>query len=385
MAKILVIEDEAILRNEIVEWLTLEDYEALGAEDGEAGVAAALQHRPDLIISDITMPRLDGYGVLLEIHSHEATANIPFIFVTARVAHDDVRHGMNLGADDYITKPFTRLELLQTIRSRLAKKMAQEQEQQRQVNLLQQALMQEHEQLLLKTKLVAMFSHDLRNPLSSILITNSLIRDYGKSMDENRRVAHLNHVEASVRMMVRMLDDTLLIAQLETGNFRIKLEPLDVGQFFQPILADFQVTCGEDYSIHFENRVSEPVIVDARLLRQIAINLISNAVKYSTPGGAIHVLLAKSEQTYILTVQDQGIGIPEADQARLFDAFHRGANVGKVPGTGLGLAIVKQAIDLHGGTIQLESQVNIGTTIRVYIPHRQSEGHQGEGRQRESS
>ncbi len=119
MPTILVIEDESLLRVEVAEWLMFEGYTAITAEDGVVGVEKALQHGPDLIVCDIMMPRLDGYGVLLEIRSNSVTADIPLIFLTARAAHEDIRAGMNLGADDYLTKPFTRVELLQAIKSRL--------------------------------------------------------------------------------------------------------------------------------------------------------------------------------------------------------------------------------------------------------------------------
>lgn len=168
MTKVLIIEDEAVLRDEIIEWLKLEGFEALGAGDGIEGTTVAFQHLPDLIICDITMPRLDGYGVLLELRANPLTATLPFIFVTARAAHEDVRYGMNLGADDYITKPFTRTEFLNAIQIRLEKKAQREEEFLRELGRWQEALEYEREQRLLKAKLVAMFSHDFRNPLASI-------------------------------------------------------------------------------------------------------------------------------------------------------------------------------------------------------------------------
>src|SRR5258707_7424131 len=124
MTQILVIEDETMLREEVLDWLTFEGYEAVGAQDGLVGVETAAEHRPDLIICDITMPRLDGYGVLLEIQANPATIGIPFIFVTARASQEDTRKGMASGADDYITKPFTRLDLLQAVKAPLEKKIA---------------------------------------------------------------------------------------------------------------------------------------------------------------------------------------------------------------------------------------------------------------------
>jgi two-component system sensor histidine kinase/response regulator len=241
MMKILVIEDEATLREEIVEWLTLEGYTAFSAEDGVVGAEAALRELPDLIVCDILMPRLDGYGVLAELQANPVTAGIPFIFVTAKVAHEDIRQGMSLGADDYITKPFTHPELLQAVQTRLAKKAAQEQEYQYGLAQLHQALTQEQERRLLNAKLVAMFSHDFRNPITAILLSNNLLREHGKRLDEERRVTICNRVEGSARQLMQMLDDVLLVAQLESGKFDLKPEPLNVGLFLQQVVVNFHI------------------------------------------------------------------------------------------------------------------------------------------------
>ena len=117
MTKILIIEDEASLREEVMEWLTMEGYEVAGADDGKEGVTLAHDFRPDLILCDIGMPRLNGYDVILDIRSHPNTQLIPFIYLTARSSHDDVRQGMSLGADDYITKPFNTRELVARIKA----------------------------------------------------------------------------------------------------------------------------------------------------------------------------------------------------------------------------------------------------------------------------
>ena len=368
VARILVIEDETMLRQEILEWLTFEGYEVLGAADGTEGLESAFRSPPDLIICDITMPRLDGYGVLLELHSKPATAGIPFVFVTARAGHEDIRKGMNLGADDYISKPFTRLELLQGIRTRLEKKASLEQENQGRLDQLQQALTQEHEQRLLKSKLVAMFSHDFRNQLTVIVSSASLVRDYADRMTEQRRAERMNAIEGSARLLLDMLDDMLTVAQMETGNLTLKLEPLSVGQYIHDIVEEFQAVSGGTHALQFKTDFSDTVPADTRLLRQIASNLISNALKYSPTGSRVHVALEGRDGRYILIVKDQGVGISEKDQLRLFNPFQRGSNVGSVSGTGLGLAIVKQAVDLLGGSISLESTVGVGTTVTVSLP-----------------
>jgi two-component system sensor histidine kinase/response regulator len=368
MTKILVIEDETILREEVIKWLTLEDYEAIEAEDGMEGVESAFHELPDLIICDITMPRLDGHGVLAELRANPATADIPFIFVTARASYEDIRTSMDLGADDYITKPFGHMELLQAIHSRLEKRIMQEQRRQREVDQLQQAFEQEREQRQLKAKLVAMFSHDFRNPLSAIISSNNLLRDYGNRMDSERQKIHFNRVEACAYQLIQMLDDMLLIAQMETGKLDFEPEPLDINEFLQHIVEEFQSIHGETYQLIYESHFNDVVMADPRLLRQIAANFISNAIKYSPQGSNVHVLLEHRDRQIFLTVRDQGIGIPEKDQARLFNAFQRASNVGEVQGTGLGLAIVKQAVDLHGGSIDLESRSQVGTTVTVKLP-----------------
>lgn len=120
MAKVLVVEDEVLLCEALVDWLVLEGYEALSAENGRVGVEYAGRYLPDLILCDIMMPHLNGYEVLLKLHADQATADIPFVFMSARVTPEDIRIGLELGADGYITKPFTRLELLSAIQKFLA-------------------------------------------------------------------------------------------------------------------------------------------------------------------------------------------------------------------------------------------------------------------------
>jgi two-component system, sensor histidine kinase and response regulator len=368
MTTILVIEDETLLRNEVIEWFTMEGYGAIGAADGVEGVTLAIQHEPDVILCDIAMPRLDGYDVMLNIRANTRTKLTPFIYMTARSTVDDVRQGMILGADDYITKPFTRSHLLQTVQARLEKKLLQEQHRQLEIEQWQRAFAEEHEQRLVKAKMVAMFSHDFRNPLTSILSSSEILRNYNDRLDDAHRRVHFNRVEASVYQLLQMLDDMLAVAQLETGNLDFNPEQMNVSEFLRQIIEEFQLIHAETHSLNFKNHLSDVIRADPRLLRQIATNLISNAIKYSPVGSNVSLFLRSSNEHMELVVQDQGIGISEADQPRLFHAFQRASNVGGISGTGLGLTIVKQAVELHGGTVHLESQLGRGTTITVHLP-----------------
>jgi len=220
---------------------------------------------------------------------------------------------------------------------------------------------------------VAMFSHDFRNQIGVILSSITLLQDYADRMVEERRKEHMKGIEGAARLLTQMLDDMLIIAEMETGHLAPEERPLDVSAFIQGIVAEFQTIAGEKHNLIFESKVSGTLMVDARLLRQIAANLISNAIKYSPQGGEVRVTLDNQDGQCSLTVQDQGVGISESDQERIFDAFQRGKNVGAIAGTGLGLAIVKQVVDLQAGTIQLESQIDIGTTVIVSLPYHPAE------------
>jgi len=368
MAKILVIEDEASLREEIVKWLTQEGHEVITAEDGMAGFLHACQNLVDLILCDIKAPRLDGYGVLLEIRANPPTVDIPFVFLTFNGAHEDVRKGVTTEAADYITKPFTRMELLQALQNRLDKQDQLEQDRVREVEQLRKTLEQEHAQRLLSAKMVAMFSHDFRNPLASILSASSLLHKYADRLDEHHREVNFSRIEASVRQLLEMLDDLTIVSQIESGNLNLEPQVLNVAEFLQGIVEDFRAIHGETRQVLFECDLTVAFMIDPRLLRQIATNLISNAIKFSPPASEVHVQLDQRDGQLALTVQDKGIGILEEDLGNLFSAFQRGSNVGKIVGTGLGLAIVKNAVDLCGGSIEIKSQVNVGTTITVSLP-----------------
>ncbi|MCA9888885.1 MAG: response regulator, partial [Anaerolineae bacterium] len=162
MYRVLLIEDEYHLLENLAENLTFEGFEVYTAENGWAGVKAALEHQPDIVVCDLMMPELDGHGVLLELRSRPSTSDIPFIFLTARAGLDDMRIGMNLGADDYLAKPCPHDTLVNTINARMAKYNESAGRYERTMEILETALTQEYESSQLKTRLLSMVAHDLR-------------------------------------------------------------------------------------------------------------------------------------------------------------------------------------------------------------------------------
>ncbi len=162
MTRILLIEDEAALREEVLDWLKFEGFEPIEAVNGVDGVDKARLHRPEIILCDISMPKMDGYEVLVALRQNVETTHIPFIFLTARADKTFMRHGMELGADDYLTKPFSRGELLSAIRARLDRHEA-----------LSQVFGQDAEQV--RSSLLDLVSKDLKAPVTSIRLVQDLI------------------------------------------------------------------------------------------------------------------------------------------------------------------------------------------------------------------
>jgi signal transduction histidine kinase len=368
MTKILVIEDEADIRDEVIDWLQFEGYTVIGAVNGQQGLERIYQETPDLIVSDIAMPEMDGYELLLEVRLNPRFINIPFIFLTAVSDRDSVRKGMNMGADDFVTKPFTHAELLESIRSRLGKKTAQESQIQAQIERLHSDLTEEREKRLLKSRLVAMFSHDFRNPLSSILSSSSIIRNYEDRLTPERKRQYLDRIDGSVRLLLQMLDDMLMVAEMESGHFEFSPQLFDLNALIETILDEFRLISQGTHRLTFRTYLRNYIYADPKLMRHIITNLLSNAIKYSSENTEVTIIVEERDQQVSLMVEDHGIGIPEESLPLLFDAFHRAQNAKSVSGMGLGLTIVKQSVDLHGGTIDVGSVLGEGTRFVVMLP-----------------
>lgn len=360
MTKILVIEDEPALREDIVELLSLEGYDAFSAKDGVDGINAAIQFQPDLIICDIMMPRLDGYRVLLDVRANSVTQFTPFIFLTAKSTQDEMRQGMELGADDYVTKPFTHIDLSRAVEMRLAKRAALEREQQEQTDIFRAALAYERQQRLFKEKLVAMFSNGFPLPLENILTSNTLLRDYSAELNAAERQAHFDRIEASAHHLQRTLDDIILVAQMESGSLQLKPEHLNVGALIQQMVDDFRAIYGDAYRLVWECRSTDEIAADARLLRQISANLIANAIQHSPRGGTVRITLDNQIGRFVLIVTDEcGSAAPERSGTRQIGA----ANV--EPSEDAALEIVTQLVELYGGSLSAQRQPGIGSTIAV--------------------
>lgn len=253
------------------------------------------------------------------------------------------------------------------------------------------ALKKEKELNELKSRFISMASHEFRTPLTAILGSTELLKYYGQRWSEEKKEIHFDRISSHVQHMTQLLDDVLLVGKAEAGKLEFNPSWINVIQFCYCLVEELQLSAGRQHTLIFtppslsnqnHNKAdSTPCLfaeLDEKLLQHILSNLLSNAIKYSPVGSTIQFFLTCCDNHIIFQIQDQGIGIPEEDQPRLFEAFHRAINASKLPGTGLGLAIVKNAVDLHSGEITVNSQVEMGTTFTVKLP-KVKQTPQGEG------
>jgi PAS domain S-box-containing protein len=243
--------------------------------------------------------------------------------------------------------------------------------------IIRNALEKEKELGELKSQIIATISHEFRTPLTTILGSAELLKNYGKTWSDEKRLKHFQRIESSVEHVVQLLNDVTLIGHAETGQLKFNLTQVDLESLCRETVKELQVSLeshpGRDtdiiptivFSVQGDTTQAN---LDEKLLRQILTNLLSNAVKFSPQGGVVHFNLICQEGQAIFRIQDTGIGIPLEDQPRLFESFYRASNSGTIQGTGLGLAIVKKCVDLHQGQITVESEVGVGTTLTVTLP-----------------
>ncbi|MEH1820953.1 MAG: PAS domain S-box protein [Nostoc sp.] len=235
---------------------------------------------------------------------------------------------------------------------------------------IRMALERERELSVLKTRFFSMASHEFRTPLSTALAAAQLLENCQDEWDNSsKRLRNLQRIQLSVKNMVQMLDDILTINRAETGKLEFNPKLINLEEFCAYFVEEMRLSTDERHTLSFACQgKAVNAWVDERLLRSILSNLLLNAIKYSPEGGNVNLRLKFKSDTVILQVQDQGIGIPLADQNHLFQPFHRGKNVRSIPGTGLGLVVVKKCVDLHQGHINITTKVGIGTTCAVTLP-----------------
>jgi CheY-like chemotaxis protein len=364
MRKILVVEDETSLRKDIIEMLTYEGFEVIGAENGRIGIEQAQRHLPDLIICDIMMPEVNGYDVLAELRRDSKTATIPFIFLTARTDKMDRRQGMEQGADDYLTKPFAIQELLRTIEVRI------ERHQQFQLEA-------ERRNTELRNNIILSMPHELRTPLTVILgFSDILIGDF-EDMQRDRIQDMAVHINKAAVRLYHLVENYLVYAQIEIAanepdfdqmlRANATIEPRIVVEN-QAIQKAQQYDREGDLVLEIADLEQVPMLED--YLRKMVEELIDNAFKFSSDGSKVTVTLNEDQERTLLTITDHGRGmnLEEVSDVGAYMQFNR--KFYEQQGSGLGLTIARRVAELHGGRLSIASQEGEYTTVSVMLPQR---------------
>jgi two-component system, sensor histidine kinase and response regulator len=361
MTKILVIEDERALLEEVMDVLGFEGYETIGAENGRIGVQLAKEQQPDLIISDIMMPELDGYGVLLELHADPETMTIPFIFVTAKAERQDMRKGMGYGANDYLVKPLSHDEILSSVRARLEN---------------QTVVTQKYDQQLdnLRSTLTHTIPHELRTPLMSILGFAEMLTWESTTLEPQRVAEMAEMIFVSGQRLHRIIENYLFYAQIEImatdpekkQSLRETQTP-HPGDVIAKAAIDVATRVERENDLVWETE-NTPIQIDEDNLSKITEELVDNAFKFSQAGTEVRVTAAVTGDTYRLCVDDNGRGL-SVGQIKSIGAYMQfDRALYEQQGSGMGLIIVNRLAELVGGKLVIESALKQGTKVCVELP-----------------
>ena len=234
---------------------------------------------------------------------------------------------------------------------------------------LKQAFEKQKELNELQTNFVMRTSHEFRTPLSTILSSAELLEIYGRQWSQERVFTHLRRIQESVKHLNHLMDDLLIIEKSEAAGLRCEPTGINLESYFSQLVEEVQLGGKNQHLVLFVlNGPCAPAVMDERLLRQVVVNLLVNSIKFSPQGTDIKVDLTCKNDRAVITIEDNGLGIPMQDQAHLFNRFYRGSNVVQIPGSGLGLTIVKEAVNLMEGEINFTSQVCVGTVFTIKLP-----------------
>lgn len=234
---------------------------------------------------------------------------------------------------------------------------------------LQAELAKERELMALKDQLTSILSHEFRTPLTVVRASTEMLKHYRDRMLPERIEEHLDRIEAQVVQMTQLMDDMLTLDRIRAGALELRTEPLDIVALCRSIVEHFVLIDDHHHHIDLRAELDDARFVgDVRYLNRVLSNLLSNAIKYSPAGTSVQIRLQRTDSSLIITVRDEGMGIPLEDQGRIFESFFRAKNAQPINGTGLGLAIARQHVEAHGGTITFQSTPGKGTTFYVRLP-----------------
>ena len=361
---ILVVEDDPSMLEVVSLVLSEGGYQVLQAPGGEAALSALQVSRPDLIVSDIMMLDMDGFSLYEQVRADPDMAQIPFIFLTAMAQRADVRRGMELGADDYITKPFEPEELLSAVKTRL-------------MRADEAKVAVDRASADLKRTIIQMATHELQTPLTLMLGYTELLEATGPELGEQDLQEILQGLYSGTWRLMGLVKDMLLLSRLQSGDLveEIRATPTQTAEpdrVLRDVAAQLRgQAAARNVSLAVQpDSSARAVAVQETHLAEIVRRLVDNAIKFSNKEGAqVIVTSRQDERVWHLEVADNGVGIRQEALPWLFETFRQvDREKMEQQGVGLGLAIVRGLVEAYGGEATVESSLGQGSKFSVHLP-----------------
>ncbi len=363
---ILLVDDNADMRA-YLERLLRERWEVVAVADGASALEAARRQRPDLVLSDVMMPRLDGFQLLRALRAEPATAAVPIILLSARAGEEAITEGLQAGADDYLVKPFSGRELLARIGAHLDMARLQE-ESTRQMS-----------------EFLGLAGHELRTPLTGLRghlqlarrrLERLLAEPPETQADWLTKIGPLQDAldrgEQQTRRLNRLIGDLLEVSRIQAEKLDLHVDVCELAGVVRGATEEQQLIWPNRTILLTLPASNVLVLADADRLRQVVTNYLTNALKYSSSDRPVAVTLQVNSQQARVLVRDEGPGIPLEEQSQIWDRFHRVKTIpvksGGGVGLGLGLYICKAIIERHGGQVGVESVPGQGATFWFRLP-----------------
>ena len=412
---ILVVDDRADNLRLLATMLSEQGYKVRKILKGELTLEVAQINPPDLILLDVMMPKIKGFEVCQQLKADHRTESIPIIFLSASDEPLDKVKAFSVGGEDFIPKPFEITEVLARIGHQLKlvrlKRQLRAQNQQLQAEVterlkaeaalkqanddlearvsqrtleltqanhyqqqlgqqLQQSLAQEQKLSQLKSQIITTIAHEYRTPMSIISSSIGMLEDYGDRLTDHLRNKHFGRVQKAMQRMTDLIDEVIFLNQLEFETLEIQRETVSLQELIDSLLAEIESSSELCPPLQIEiNPDCDQQFVDRRLMAKILFNVLNNAAKFSLEQAPITVQASCTPEQLCIIVTDTGIGIPEQELARVFESFYRAQNAENIQGIGLGLTIALKCARLLDGQIEIESQLDSGTQVKIQLAH----------------
>jgi signal transduction histidine kinase len=364
-AKILIVDDEKDLVEMLAYNLERKGHKTIKAYDGFEAWGKIESEMPNLLILDLMMPNLDGWELcrLVRRSQNKALKEMGILMLTARAMPEDRVYGLEIGADDYLTKPFLLNELILRVEKLMEKRKT--------ISQLTEQIESLHSSMETKESNLRRIAHDLKSPLISIGFSAKRMLRKGPNEETS---GDLKTIFDSSLQLTRWIDETLFCHDLSESRWQEQMKEVDVKSLVQQTIDLLKENASEKrITIEFKTSPSIPEIsCHEPLMYRALVNLLSNALKYTPRGEKVEVaviayLNKRGTGVMEISIKDNGIGIGEEDLEKIFEPYYRGKNISIEEGKGIGLSFVKEVIELHGGKILVQSKPNKGSTFSILL------------------